>query len=354
MSSIAATDIDRIVPDLDDPGRRCVALLAELHDATPEQLVERFGVKGLQRAPRGLLKHVRAMTRLEFAGSGVEDGLAWIDLPNDRRFWSWCSRRNHEREFSYVADLLPGITAETYLAAKDVTARYLTDHAWYPSEVLPGRGGVVVEVGAYLGHKSMRFVDECIGPEGRLLAIEILPENVELLERNVRTNGLTDVIDIRQCGVWNAPGTMTVRGKGRQRNSLVNLDKIAAEKPTMRTRLRTLRDAIAPPGKVDPGVAMEVRTEPLDALLEEWDVPFVDFMILTVNGAELQVLEGLDRWWDRVRHLYLAACYTVDGRDTYQPCVDALRARGVEILPCSTKYEIYTRNPNAISPPRDV
>ncbi|MCA9295275.1 MAG: FkbM family methyltransferase [Phycisphaerales bacterium] len=316
---------DQLVSRLDETQHKCLEMLGTIRNETIDQLIDRFGPRECARVPKGILKHARALVQQTYAGSGVDGAHAYVDLPNGRRFYSWPSKRNHAREFAYLADLLPALSAETYLTAKDITARYLTDWAWYPSEVLPGAGGVVVEVGAYLGHKSMRFVDECIGETGKVLAIEILPENVEILERNIAYNGLKSVIDTRQCGVWNGPGSLTVQGKGRQRNSLVGLDKI------------------------DPTVSIEVRTDSLDNILDGWRAEggpsHVDFMILTVNGAEREVLDGLDRWWDRVHHLYVAACYTVDGESTYDACMARLKDRGADILPSTTPYEIYARNP---------
>jgi len=323
MPRVSRKSGDHVRATLDETRQRCLDTLAELRGETLDELVDRFGERGCGRIPKGILKHTQAVLEQTWSGSGVEDGYAYIDLPNGRRFYSWPSKPNHVREFEYLRDLLPALTAETYLTAKDVVARYTTDYAWYPRAVLPGSGGIVCEVGAYLGHKSMRFVDECVGTDGRVLAIEVLPENVEVLDRNVAWNGLGEVITTQQCGVWNAPGTLTVEGRGRQRNSLVGLDKI------------------------EPTVSIDVATDSLDNILDAWNVPHVDFMILTVNGAEREVLDGLDRWWDRVRHLYVAACYTVDGELTYDACLERLTSRGAEILPSTTAYEIYARNPRA-------
>ena len=145
--------------------------------------------------------------------------------------------------------------------ALDVTRRYATDVAWYPREIMPGVGGTVMEVGAYLGHKTMRFVDEVVGPRGHVLAVEMMPDNCEVLHRNVVENGLDAVIDEFAGGVWSGDGEQPVKGAGRQRNTLAELAKLPVQ------------------------MGISVPTFSLDTLVERWGRPVVDFVLLTVNGA---------------------------------------------------------------------
>ncbi len=315
----------KLLKGLDESASELTHFLAKLRSETPEETLKRFGARKLRKLPGGIRRHVAAMIQTEFDSTGLEDGYAWAQLPNGRRFFGHPSLKAHEREYAFVSDLIsPTIKPETYLISKDVVSRYVTDWGWFPRELLPTEGGRAVEVGAYMGHKTMRLVDECVGKTGKVLALELDPDNAKVIEHNARYNNLSDNIDVVAGGVFNKTGEQRVITRGRQRNSLVNLDKLNGGTGEYVSQVRTL-----------------------DTLLESWGQPTIDFMVITANGAELEVLQGLDKWFDRVRTIYIAACYTVDGCGTYDPCRAYLEERGCEILPQSNANVIYSLNPKA-------
>lgn len=293
--------------------------LAELRGEMPKEVVRRFKKKQIKKIPPSILKHTHILVNAKFVEAGERDGLSFVRLDNGRIFYGHPSRKQHKREYEYIADKLsPCLSAATYLTAKDVAIRYLRDK-WYRKEFLPPPGGTVVEVGAYVGHKTMRFVDQHVTTSGRVLAIEIMPENIPILKRNIAENGLENVIDVMHCGVWNEPGELKVKGMGRQRNSLVSIDHLEGEKETI------------------------VPTDTLDNILARWNQPKIDFMVITVNGAEVEVLKGLDREIKRVKILYVAAHFKRDGKPTRDACRELLRAKKCEILTDSTDTGLYAR-----------
>jgi FkbM family methyltransferase len=129
-------------------------------------------------------------------------------------------------------------------------------------------------------------------------------------------------IDVMHCGVWNEPGQLAVKGMGRQRNSLVSIDHLEREHETL------------------------VPTDTLDNVLRRWGQPRIDLMVITVNGAEIEVLEGLDRELARVRVLYVAAHFKRDGKPTRDVCRQMLRAKGCTILNEAKDKGIYARCPS--------
>ncbi|MBO6514338.1 MAG: FkbM family methyltransferase [Phycisphaerales bacterium] len=325
MKNAVAQSEPKALKGLDEAASALTRVLAKLRSETPEETLKRFGARKLRKLPGGIRRHVASMIQTDFDSTGLDDGYAWAQLPNGRRFFGHPSLRAHEREYTFVADLLsPVIKPETYLISKDVVSRYVTDWGWFPRELLPSEGGRAVEVGAYMGHKTMRLVDECVGRSGKVLALELDPNNAKVIEHNARYNNLSENIDVIAGGVFNADGEQRVITRGRQRNSLVNLDKLNGGTGEYTTQVRTL-----------------------DTLLESWGEPTIDFMVITANGAELEVLQGLDKWFDRVQIIYIAACYTVDGCGTYEPCRAYLEERGCEILPQSNTNVIYSLNPKA-------
>ena len=200
--------------------RERVQAVAQVRGESLEEVHHRFSEVQLRTAPRSFSRHIPALKAASFLETGVSDGMAYAKIPDGHVFYGFQSQPNHRKAYQFVHDLLPKeITEDAFLVAIDVVQRFATDFTWPPPEILPPRDGLVVECGAYLGHKTIRFAEELV-PEGRVLAIEMMPDNVEILRRNIKENGLENRIDVMEYGVWDSAGELEVRGKGRQRNTL--------------------------------------------------------------------------------------------------------------------------------------
>ncbi len=294
--------------------------LERLSKVRGESIVETFNKfsKKVDDMPLNFNKHTKNLLRFDFPKAGMRDGMPYVELPNRRVFYGCLPNKKTRREFEFLKDRIShALSANTYLTALDVTSRYLTNYSWYPKELLPGKGGTVVEAGAYLGHKTIRFIDDAVGTEGKVLAVEMMPDNIEILRRNVKENGLKACVDIVESGVWNEKCEIKVMGKGRQRNSLVPIDKIGED------------------------AKLTVPVNSLDNILKSWGEKTIDFLVITVNGAEVEVLQGLEGELDRVKVIYVAACYTRNGQRTYESCLKILKDSGCLILPQSTEFVIY-------------
>lgn len=307
--------------DLNDDERDRLRGLAAARSEPIETTFERFRhPKAVRRMPRRWVEHVTSPIGVEIAGAGVRGELAFIDLPNGRRLWSFATDARGGRHYEYLKDLVsPALSCETYRAAREVCSRYVREWSWYAPDLLPGPGGTIAEVGAFLGHKTLRFLDLVVGPAGRILAIEPVPENCSVLRRNVAENGVSDRITVRECAVWNEPGTAVISGAGNTRFSLVEIEGL------------------------DRTESADVPTETLDRLLGGWDVERIDFLDIRVNGAEYEVLEGLRAELPRIGIIYVAAPYKRGGAGSAERCRELLEARGCRILPQSTATGIYAR-----------
>lgn len=291
--------------------------VAKAREERPEDLFSRLGHKGLRGCPRNFSKHIPALKSLSIRQAGIRDGLAYLSLPNGRVFFGFPSRPNHRRAYEYVKDIVPqGFSADTFLLGLDIAQRYATDFAWPIEAIRPGTGGTIIEVGAYLGHKTVRFAEELVGTAGKVLAIEMIPQNVAILRKNVAANGLDGVIDVVEAGIWSTPSQMRVRGMGRQRNSLVSLEKLDVEQD------------------------LDVNVDTLDNFITRWGVNRVDLVFLTVNGAEIEALHGFNSTVDRVRALFVEAPYERDGRPNADICRDLLCAKGFQLLPSSKRNRV--------------
>jgi FkbM family methyltransferase len=308
---------------LTPPEREALAQLATARGETPEATLERFTPAQLRQMP-DMPWCIPDLRRAKFSAAGKDpDGTPYVSLANGRVFYGHLSRRNHRRIYSYVSDVIsPLVTEDTFLLAMDVVKRYLINWDDVSLPTPSSSGARLVEAGAYIGHKTLKYVDKVVGHEGRVLAIEMMPENAALLRRNIEANSLGDCTTIVEAGVWNAPGQIEAQGMGRQRNSLVRIDKLDTE------------------------VKRAVRTDTLDNFLDAWGEPLIDLIVLTVNGAEIEALEGLVRWRDRVKAVRIYAGYARAGMPTHPKCVQILKEWGFTIVPQHVEHVVVGMNPH--------
>lgn len=245
--------------------------------------------------------------------AGVERSVPFIRLKMGRVFYGLPSEPHHRALYTFLADLLPKqLTPETYHLANEIQGRYFNVNY----RGMPGPGGVIVEAGAYIGFKAIRFAD-IVGPTGKVVAIEMIPDNAQLLDRNVRANGLENVVTTVNSGLWDEPGEFTANYKNYQQNSLVQLDdrKYANQ--------------------------MTVKTDTLDNILDRTHVGSIDFLNMQINGAELEALRGLKRRINDVKLLRIASYYKRQGKPTVDACCKILDELGCVVLNRSPAGSIY-------------
>jgi len=295
--------------------------LAEARGETLDQVRKRFSEEEIARCPRRFSKHLAALRSAKLARTGVREGLAFAELDNGRAFYSFVSQRKHRNEYRYVADTLSNvITEETYLAAIDVVQRYITHPSWPPDGLVPPASANIIELGAYLGHKTIRFAEELAGEGGRILAVEMMPENCAILRRNVVENEFEEIIDVRNVGVWRDTGTVEIYSKGRQRNSIVPIEK--------------LQD----------GTRRLASVESLDRIIDDWGVKPVDLVFVTVNGAETQILESFHPEGRHVRAFFVAAPYSDTGeRPNSEVCKELLSSKGYAIVDVGANSRVVAK-----------
>jgi len=95
---------------------------------------------------------------------------------------------------------------KTFTADYDAkVADYLRQHVAAGSEVW--------NVGANVGVFALQLA-HWVGPQGRVVAFEPNPAAAQMLDRNVRLNGLEDRIEIARVAVGRAPGTVEFFASG--------------------------------------------------------------------------------------------------------------------------------------------
>ena len=131
-------------------------------------------------------------------------------------------------------------------------------------------GMVVVDVGAHVGYFSLVAARQ-VGSTGRVYSFEPEPTNHSLLLQNIELNEYQQVVPVNKAlsdRVGSATLIVTALDSGR--NSMYPIDM-----PTKGT--------------------LEIETTTADAFLEELGWPEIDLVKIDVEGAEADVLNGMDQ-----------------------------------------------------------
>jgi FkbM family methyltransferase len=148
----------------------------------------------------------------------------------------------------------------------------------------PRPGELVVDVGAHIGYFAL-----AAGRAGaRVLALEGNPANFEILAANIERNGLTNVTAIEAALGTGGPATMAV---------IEGLFGMSSTRPDW-----------VPPHGDGSGPAIQripVVTQLLDSVLEAVAAERIDWMLIDVEGSEVDVLRGAVRALRRTERLIL-------------------------------------------------
>lgn len=256
------------------------------------------------------------LRKLEVASVGMEKDVPFVELANGLRFFGLAPGKKDKKYHR----ILPRSTRQKipfthYHVALDIMIRYVEGglklggprkERYYG--VRPG--DVVAEMGAYMGYYTL-YLAQQVGSKGRVIAIEPMEDNLKYLRMNIKYNGFEQV-EIVNKGVWKTNDTLSfTRNAGDTQSASLKLQDGREEEFTM-----------------------EVRT--LDHILENCRVSNVDYMVIQLNGVELEALEGLQNL--RPDHLAIAARYRVERIDPVSAIKELLQKRGYRVKIRSRKY----------------
>ncbi len=153
-------------------------------------------------------------------------------------------------------------------------------------------GKVAYDIGANIGFFTIIAARE-VGPQGRVIAFEPLPDNVRWLRHNADLNGFSQV-DVVEAAVGAQPGTVSLEAGG------AGVWARISETGEHAVRMLRLDDAIA-----------------------DGSLPPPDVVKMDIEGAEVQALEGMRDTLVNHRPTVI-----VELHGTLAPVTDALRAAG--------------------------
>ena len=138
--------------------------------------------------------------------------------------------------------------------------------AWVRALLPPG--GTFLDVGANIGYFSL-VAAGCVGPRGRVVAVEPNPGAFEALRRHVEANGLGQV-EPQRLALADADGVLGLYAPPAGESRDYNVTCLPRPDWT----------------------AIDVPCHRLDDCLDRWRVDRVDLMKMDVEGAEPRVLAG--------------------------------------------------------------
>lgn len=282
-----------------------------------EQRHESFDVACLRVFDTGFSMLPKNADRLDFSGKGntvvsatpvepvkldirTSDGFSFVDWEGSKKQYAnyWLFRDKIPRHF----------TPLTFAASSAVFRSFVNGTSRVPGDAyLPGKGGRIIEAGAYVGYKAIAFGQQ-VGPTGKVLAIELDPENHALLCENIARNGMKAYVFTRQCAVWSEDTMLPLYGQARMNNSVALVDEKA------------------------PPLKGEAQAFSLDTLIQDSGFEHVDYLNLQLNGAEVSALEGLRACWGQVRYVNIITRFHQDGVLIVDQARQLIENRGGKIL----------------------
>ena len=163
------------------------------------------------------------------------------------------------------------------------------------------RGDTVVQVGMWREEAAIRIANS-VGPNGRVLFVEVCQSAMKTLKETMKDSVCQETIFVNK-GAWDTKG---------------EFDLIVDENSAA-TRLDTGRRH---PGH-DQGNVQVVDVDTIENICRDAGIDEIDYIEITVNGAELHVLRGMGDLIGSTKRLWIAGL-TRDP-DTEEPLNIAIR-----------------------------
>ncbi|HKU68917.1 MAG TPA: FkbM family methyltransferase [Candidatus Baltobacteraceae bacterium] len=181
-----------------------------------------------------------------------------------------------------------------------------------PLQLTIARGDTVVQVGA-VGKGEIWEMARLVGPSGKVIAVEPAPDNLEAIRKRIADEGIRNVTVIPK-GAWSEPGTQDLFMHPKFAGSHIMLASGSQHDRAMEP------DAYA--------ARVTIDVDRLDTILTQHGIEHCDFIKITVMGAEMKVLAGMDRLLAVTPKIWVKAHATIGGEPANRAISNLLRARG--------------------------
>jgi FkbM family methyltransferase len=174
----------------------------------------------------------------------------------------------------------------------------------------PKEGDVVIDIGAHIGRYTI-IASRRVGTNGKVVAIEAHPNNVEILNRNIKLNQLTNVIPLNYTA-YSKETKLKLYLLGEELGN-TGLNTIKSNRSRTEDKF------------------VEVNAYTLDYLLQLNQIreDQVNWIKIDVEGAEFEVLKGATNVLSKSKDISLLI--EVHAPDNYRPILEFLTSYNFKI-----------------------
>jgi FkbM family methyltransferase len=176
------------------------------------------------------------------------------------------------------------------------------------------QGDIVVDVGAHMGKYTI-IASKRVGANGKVIAIEAHPGNYEMLNRNIKLNGLTNVTTLNYA-VYSKESKIKLYMPGEKSN-------------------HTIYNTLISSRATDEEKFVEVNADTLDSLLQQGGITHaeVNWIKIDVEGAEFEVLKGAHDIMSNSNNItFLIEIHNLeDGKNLYRPIMDLMEKHNFKV-----------------------
>ena len=166
------------------------------------------------------------------------------------------------------------------------------------------QGDIVVDVGAHIGKYTL-IASKRVGANGKVIAIEAHPGNYEMLNRNIKLNGLTNVTTLNYA-VYSKESKVKIYS-----NYTIMSERIREEQVKEKF--------------------VEVNADTLDSILQQNGIrqEQINWIKIDVEGAEFEVLKGAHNTLSNSKDI--ALYIEIHGQRNYQPIIEFLYSYNINV-----------------------
>lgn len=222
---------------------------------------------------------------------GIEDSEPFIKLEDGMKFFGYKSEKYQKKFVFLFNNYIRSKINEHYDCINllyDIRFRYLVPPNLKETYDLGkfydiSQGDVILEIGAYTGIYAIKM-SKLVGDTGKVIAVEAINKNYKILQKNIEINNISNLIALKKA-VWNKKGTLKFYSNKMQDNSAIK-------------------------GIVNTKNTIEVECDTIDSIVKNQNIKKVDFIRIQVNGAENEVIDGMDETIKYKPKLMVTAAYT--------------------------------------------
>ena len=169
----------------------------------------------------------------------------------------------------------------------------------------PKKGDTVIDIGAAFGLYTITS-SKHVGANGKVIAIEAHPDSFEMLNRNIKLNGLTNVIPLNYA-VYSRKTKVKIYS-----NYTIMSERVQREEEVK-------------------GKFVEVNADTLDSMLQQNGIrqEQINWIKIDVEGAEFEVLKGAHNTLSNSKDI--ALYIEIHGQNNYQPIIKLLDSYNINV-----------------------